>query len=77
MRTVKKAILTKSYASGSNSMDIVCYRTSAYWPVGTVVEIVSSGRGKGSIVKFPSNQYDPFFSTTARKNNVEFKLIKG
>ena len=75
MRTVKKAVLTKSYSIGSTTNDYVCYRTSAYWPVGTVVEVVSSGRGKGSIVKLPTNQYDPFFSTTAKKHQIAIKLI--
>ena len=75
MKTIKKAVLTKAYATGSTTTDYVCYRTSAYWPVGTVVEVVSSGKGKGSIVKLPTNQYDPFFSTTARKNQIAIKFI--
>ena len=75
MKTVKKAVLTKSYATGMNLNDVVCYRTSAYWPVGTIVEVVSSGKGKGSIVKLPANEFDPFFYTTARKNQISIKLI--
>ena len=76
MKIIKKAILKKAYSIGSTTNDYVCYRTSAYWPVGTIVDVVSNGKGKGSIVRFPTNEFDPFFYTTARKNQVEIKFIK-
>ena len=76
MKTIKKAILKKSYAVGIASDDMVCYRTSAYWPVGTIVDFVCNGKGKGNIVKLPSNEFNPEVETTVRPKYLSLKFIK-
>ena len=76
MRVIKKAILKKSYAVGIEGGDMVCYRTSAYWPVGTIVDFVCNGKGKGNIVKLPSNEFNPEVETTVRPKFLSLQLIK-
>ena len=75
MKTIKKAVLKKSYAIGSNSMEFVCYRTSAYSPVGTVVHVVCNGKGKGNIVRLPSNEFNPEVETTVKPKYLSLKFI--
>ena len=75
MKTVRKAVLKKSYAVGSNCMEFVCFRTSAYWAKGTIVEVVCNGKGKGNIVKLPSNEFNPEFETAVKPKHLSLKFI--
>ena len=76
MRVIKKAMLKKSYAVGSQGGNVVCYRTSAYWPVGTIVDFVCNGKGKGNIVKLPFNEFNPELETTVKPKYLSLKFIK-
>jgi hypothetical protein len=76
MRVIKKAILKKSYAVGMQAGNTICYRTSAYWPAGTVVEVVCRGKGNPTVVRLPANEYDPTFTTGWRGNLKDLKFIK-
>jgi len=75
MQVIKKAILKSSYAVGIQGGDMVCYRTSAYWPVGTIVNVVCNGKGKGNIVKLPFNEFNPEVETTVRPKYLSIKFI--
>jgi hypothetical protein len=76
MRIVKKAMLKKSYATGMQGGNTICYRFSAYWPAGTIVEVVCRGRGNSSVVKLPANEYDPTFTTGWKGKLSDLKFIK-
>jgi hypothetical protein len=76
MRVIKKAMLKKAYGVGMQGGDFVCYKTSAYWPVGTVVEVVCRGKGNSTIVRLPHNEYDPTFTTGWRGKLSDLKFIK-
>jgi len=76
MRVIKKAMLKKSYAVGMQSGPNICYRTSAYWPAGTIVEVVCRGKGNPSTVRLPINEFDPSFTTGWKGKMSDLKFIK-
>jgi hypothetical protein len=76
MRVIKKAMLKKSYAMGAQGGDFICYRTSAYWPAGTIVEVVCRGKGNSSVVRLPANEYDPTFTIGWKGSLKDLKFIK-
>ena len=76
MRVIKKAMLKKSYAIGMQGGPNICYRTSAYWPAGTIVEVVCRGKGNASVVRLPANEYDPTYTTGWKGSLKDLKFIK-
>lgn len=57
MNTIKTAKLKKPYWR-ADSKDASVY---AYYPAGTVVSVISRGKGYSSIVKLPENEFDTDF----------------
>jgi len=74
MRVIRKAMLNKCYGAGMSCNNFVSYKTSGYWPVGTIVEVI--GKGARSIVLLPANEYDPSFTKGWKGKLSDLKFIK-